>query len=229
MPDNFESYRRFADEESASELMELLDKNHIVYETETTETTSKDLIFVAPQTLDTFLVKLKPGDFKTVNDLLQQVPEPTINEERFNFLSEFEDNDLLEIIASPVEWEKGDAQIAEQLLKQRGKELTDDKIIELQKKKFETESKPKKGKPIWLLIGFISALLGGLFGILIGWHYYYSKAIDPNGNKFYEFDKATKKQGLIMFIIGIISFVLFFILISKLRIDSISYGYYPRY
>lgn len=52
----------------------------------------------------------------------------------------------------------------------------------------------RKGKIIWIIIGFLLAPLGGIIGLIIGSNYAY-------GN----FDRQTKLLGWIMIIISVIS------------------------
>ena len=71
----------------------------------------------------------------------------------------------------------------------------------------------KKGDEIYIVLGFISALLGGVIGIIAGYTYYQSKEEGPNGNRYYIYDEKTRKQGQVMMIVGILVFLL---LLAKL-------------
>jgi len=53
----------------------------------------------------------------------------------------------------------------------------------------------KKADEVWVVLGFIFSLLGGLIGIVIGINYI-------KGN----YDKETKKKGWIITILGLIIF-----------------------
>lgn len=53
------------------------------------------------------------------------------------------------------------------------------------------------GDDLWITIGFICAILGGLLGIVIGGHYI-------RGN----YDKKTKDKGWIMAIIGFVMMII---------------------
>jgi len=64
----------------------------------------------------------------------------------------------------------------------------------------------EKGKPYLIVIGYISAFLGGVFGIMLGSNFLYLKSTKKDGTKKFIYDNSTRQHGLIMMIIGIIVF-----------------------
>jgi uncharacterized membrane protein YfcA len=61
----------------------------------------------------------------------------------------------------------------------------------------------------WLLvIGWVSAVLGGLVGIFIGAYLATAKAPAGGGETTFKYDDYSRKQGIPMAIIGLIVFVL---------------------
>ncbi|MFM2226299.1 MAG: hypothetical protein RJA07_2501 [Bacteroidota bacterium] len=64
----------------------------------------------------------------------------------------------------------------------------------------------EKGKSYLIVVGYISSILGGIFGIMLGSSYYYLKSTNKDGNSKYIYDINTRKHGLFMILIG--SFVI---------------------
>lgn len=60
----------------------------------------------------------------------------------------------------------------------------------------------KQGSQSWIIAAFILSLFGGLWGIILGYPYAYSKHKNAKGNEFYYYNKSTRKYGRWMLIIG---------------------------
>lgn len=82
---------------------------------------------------------------------------------------------------------------------------------ELSQKRIDDLRKPEKGNTYWLIFGFISAVLGGILGIFIGWFHSTFKKTDPKGQRVYVYDYPTRKTGQQIFWIGIISLIIWVI------------------
>jgi hypothetical protein len=78
------------------------------------------------------------------------------------------------------------------------------------KEQFE---KGRQGNKVYIVLCFISALLGGLLGIIGGYVYSQSKHSDNSGERYYIYDKKTRDQGRIIMILG--TFILLIILIWR--------------
>ena len=64
----------------------------------------------------------------------------------------------------------------------------------------------EKGKTYLIIIGYISAFLGGILGIMLGSNFLYLKSTKKDGTKKIIYDNSTRQHGLFMMIIGIIVF-----------------------
>ncbi|MCX6351938.1 MAG: hypothetical protein NTX03_08745 [Bacteroidetes bacterium] len=64
-----------------------------------------------------------------------------------------------------------------------------------------------------ILAGYLGALIGGVFGILLGMLIMMSKTLTPQGIQYFTYDDASRKQGKMMVIIG--AACLFIILLIK--------------
>lgn len=65
----------------------------------------------------------------------------------------------------------------------------------------------------WLIAGYIFALLGGLLGVIIGAHLAFSKIISADGQKIPRYVTSTKNQGIVIFLIAIVSMIVWNIVI----------------
>ena len=107
----------------------------------------------------------------------------------------FTDEELIDVIEKSDEWNRFDVQLAQKLLKERGNEITTEQINELKKQRIIELSKPEEGQNVYIIIGYVCALLGGLLGIFIGWHLLTYKKTLPNGNRIYAYSDNDRKQG----------------------------------
>lgn len=66
----------------------------------------------------------------------------------------------------------------------------------------------RKGNELYIVLGFVSAFLGGLIGIIAGYVFSQSKQVAPSGESYYVYKKQTRDNGRIMMIIGIFAFLI---------------------
>lgn len=101
-------------------------------------------------------------------------------------------------------------------MNERGNEITNKQINELKKQRIIELSKPEEEKNIYIIIGYISALLGGLLGVFIGWHLLTYKKTLPNGNRIYAYSENDRKHGNRILILGAV-FIVVWILYRILK------------
>ena len=73
--------------------------------------------------------------------------------------------------------------------------------------KIEKLSQPEKSQTFWVIIGYLSAFMGGLFGLLIGYHLLTHKKVLPNGDKIFDYNEKDRKHGERILIIGVLILV----------------------
>jgi hypothetical protein len=202
----FEIYRRFTDKEDASLFIDALKENEIDFVIDNVEN-KNDVIFAPAQALEGIYIKIKPSDFEKANSIGQE-NNNTLNQDRIIFLKEFEDDDLIQIIQNPNEWDTGDIEIAKLILKERGNINSESDVNEIRKTKIEALIKGKNGETLWITIGFIFALLGGLWGFVLGWYYNTDKTTAPNGERYFTYNPITRKKGLYIFYISIVAAII---------------------
>jgi len=74
-------------------------------------------------------------------------------------------------------------------------------------------TKPEGSQKVWIIAGYILALLGGLIGLFIGLQLLTYKKTLPNGDIVHVYSELDRKHGLIIIVIGVI--MLTFSIVSK--------------
>lgn len=203
MKEQFLTFRRFNQAQEANELIETLKAHNIPYELE--DSSGFDVSFSGNSLNKEYRVKLRPPDFESTEELLLNETQVTTDQlPADHYLLSFSDEELIDLIMKPDEWNPVDFKLAQQLLKQRGKEFSAESIRQLRDKRNEQLAQPEESKSVWIYVGFISAILGGLIGILIGWHLMTFKKTLPNGQRVYGYTTADRKRGQTIFFLGLV-------------------------
>ena len=61
---------------------------------------------------------------------------------------------------------------------------------------------PEPYHKAWIYFGYFSAIVGGLFGIIIGWYLYYSKKKLPDGKSVYSYREWERIHGKQILLLG---------------------------
>jgi hypothetical protein len=188
--------------EEALELMDFLKNHNITCELE--DTAAFDVTFSGNPLNKEFRVKLKQSDFEPAEELLINEAHASADQlPSDHYLLSFTDEELIEIVSKPDEWSAADYKHALQLLKDRGKEFSAESVKAMKKQRYDQLAKPEESKPVWIYVGFISAILGGLIGIFIGWHLLSFKKTLPNGQRVYGYTMTDRKRGQTIFFLGL--------------------------
>ncbi len=204
---DFAIFKRFNDPGLAYELAEELRKNGIEFQV-IDDSPSVDITFTNNSTFqkETQLM-IRQTDFEKANKIQEEyADEILMNLNKDHYLFEFTNDELYEILEKPDEWNYIDYKLAQKILKDRGKNINEHLLKSLKQERITELSEPDKGDSLWIIIGYISALLGGFLGVTIGWIIWTMKKTLPNGEKIYVYSESDRKHGKIMLIIGIIIF-----------------------
>lgn len=197
----------------AAGVVELLDKNNITYVIEKTEA-SGDIVFAGNTLEEELHVKIKAEDFETAQKLLEDLEEIDAEKlEKDYYLFEFSDKELVEILEKPDEWSLNDYRWAQEILKQRGKEVTKPQLEDWKKKRFEFLSQPEVVKGSYVFNAYLFCVLGGIIGFFMGRHTHVFRKLLPNGQKVYAFDEASRDKGRKIEMTGLIFFAIYIILL----------------
>jgi hypothetical protein len=210
------TFRRFNSIEEAQELMDVLKAHHIACELE--DTSAFDVTFSGNTLNKEYRVKLQQSDFEPAEELLLNQPHVSADQlPSDHYLLSFSDDELLEIVTKPDEWSAADYKLALQLLKEHGKEFSADSIKALKKQRYNELAQPEENKPVWIIVGFVSALFGGILGVFIGWHLMTFKKTLPDGQRVYGYTTADRKKGQTILFLGLIfAFLWLLVIISDL-------------
>ncbi len=149
-------------------------------------------------------LKIRLSDFEKVDSLFEKEAENSLTKIGDDYyLFSFTEDELIEILEKPDEWNKQDYVLAKQILKNRGKDINDDELKNLKKQRLNQLSKPENGMNVWVVIGYISSICGGLFGIFIGSALTSTKKTLPTGEIIHVFDERSRKHGKIILVIGV--------------------------
>jgi hypothetical protein len=218
--DQFQTFGKFEKKEDALKLADLFDKNNISYEIEDLEF-NFDQLFSSNKVNNEYRVKIQLQNFEKADALVvASANDDAIGihqSENQHYLYDFTDTELIDIVTKSDEWSKQDYTLALSILKERGKEISEVEIASLKNKRIEDLSKPENHNTLWIYIGYLSALAGGLFGIVIGWHLISSKKKLPNGDHLYNFSPAGRKHGRIMLLLGFI--ILIYVITKHILTD----------
>lgn len=215
MNEEFITFEKFNDQNSAREVGDLFAEQNIEFVLED-NSLSFDPTFANNGFGKEYCIKLKKSDFEKANKVLADISENEINEiDNDYYLLSFTDDELIEVITKSDEWNKFDISLAKKLLKDKGKEITPEKIEEIKRQRIIELSKPEEGQKGYIILGYITAFLGGLLGIFIGWHLLTYKKTLPNGNRIFAYSENDRKQGNRILTIGYI-FLAFWLIIRIL-------------
>ncbi|MGP8215049.1 MAG: hypothetical protein ACLQQ4_05755 [Bacteroidia bacterium] len=207
-------YRKFFSIVEAEPLLEFLKEKGIDYRVNNYNSNIGST-FASTNNPNQVEVKLLPAQFEVADNLLEQDVEDTINSLPADYyLFSFSENELMEILRKPDEWTPEDYILAQQLLKKRGKIIHQESLHAMKMERLEELRQPEKGNKAWNMAGYAASILGGFFGILMGWYMMSSRKILPNGESVYAYDTDTRLSGKRMALIGAVFMVVWFILIA---------------
>lgn len=205
-------YRKFDDIALANDLTELLKKHEIIYFMEEQSLTVNPALVLNDELATNYVVKINGSDFDLVNQIMLEAESENTDElEKDYYLFDFTNDELIELLSKADEWSAFDIVHARKILAERGVVVSDEKMLELSKKRIIDLKTPEPPQTSWIIIGYLCSLLGGVFGIFIGWHLWSHKKTLPNGEKVFEYNENDRKHGKRIFYLSLVIFVLLFI------------------
>jgi hypothetical protein len=209
MEPEFITFQKFSDSELANNLAGLLAKHSIPYELEEDTQVFDPAFILNNPALKDYAVKIRGGDFDRANQVLMQEESIDINEvEKDYYLFGFTDEELMEVLVKADEWSAFDNVLARKILTERGKAINEETITRLNEKRIAELRTAEPPQTSWIIIGYIAALAGGIFGIFIGWHLYTYKKTLPDGERVFDYSENDRSHGQRIFDLSIIIFVI---------------------
>ncbi len=203
--------KRINTNEEASTIIELLQKNDIEYTLEKEDNQDTELAGDLAFGID---IKVKAEDLEKAEELLKGIEEIDVERlEKDYYLFAFSDQELIEILQKPDEWSYNDYLWAQDILKQRGKEVAAATLAEWKQKRMEFLSKPTKISNNFILTAYLFCLFGGIIGYFMGNYLSNAQKILPNGKKIFTYDEDSRKKGHTLKKTGLVSLLILIILI----------------
>ncbi|HEY5747023.1 MAG TPA: hypothetical protein VIU12_13150 [Chryseolinea sp.] len=199
-------FKKYNDKESAEALADQFRAHGIAFEI-TQDKENLDVLYGTNPSAEFYYVKIKSDDFPKANALLLDIGNTQLDAvDKTHYLFEFTDDELFDILSKPDEWNALDYQLAKKILKDRGREVSDEIIASLKKQRIVELAKPDERNRVWIFIGYLSILFGGLFAIIVGWHLFTYKKTLPDGQRVYEYSEKDRRHGRRIFYLGMIVF-----------------------
>lgn len=203
MGGEFVTFQRFGEKKSAEQLMALLEKHGVENILEDTSS-SLDSTFGTNTFDNNYAVKICQADFERANQaLIEDSIADLDNIGKDYYLFSFTDDELREILAHRDEWNAFDYLLAQKLLKQRGVAISQDELEALKQERITALSRPEPRQAVWIVAGYIMAVLGGWLGIIIGWYLSTHKKTLPNGERIHAYGETDRNQGRRILYVGI--------------------------
>lgn len=202
------TYRRFPDREQAEALAGVLSKHKIEFELKEYHQ-SLDGVYIGTNPFDAkFHINIKGDDFQKADAVLLKEGDQTLEQVGSDhYLFQFTDQELYDVVSKPDEWNELDYKLAAKILRERGRDVSDATIEKLKEERIKTLAKPESGGAVWIIIGYLSAFIGGALGIFIGWHLSSFKKTLPDGRRVKAYTPSARQHGSIILMIGIVAFI----------------------
>jgi hypothetical protein len=118
-----------------------------------------------------------------------------------SILQQFDDRDLIEILAYHNNYSATKVARATAILIKRG--FIGEDMATLVKQKIDADNQPQRAKSSAIVAGYLFTITGWLLGFAIGWFLYFSKAKHTiTGEKYYAHDAHSRKEGRNILIFG---------------------------
>lgn len=204
MNENYIIFRKFTVLEQAIELQDLLN-DHGIESILADNVPPVDITFAGSTLQNEIEIRIKQTDFKQAETILDKDAEELIDQiEKDYYLFAYTNEELYEILLKSDEWNAFDYNLAQKILKQRGKAIDKEMLNALKNERLKDLAKPTENQKPWIIAGYIFSLLGGFLGLIIGYFLWTSKKTLPDGQKVYSYCSNDRKHGKFIFYIGLI-------------------------
>ena len=200
------TYRTFDDLALAEDLANTLNQNGITYELKTIA--PKIDVSTMTSAAKQYVVTAYANDFDKINKLLQERALIDIeNVDADYYLFDFTNEELLGVITMSDEWSAFDVMLAQKILKDRGQNITEEKMESIQHERIEELKKPEPSQKNVIIAGYIFAVLGGLIGVFIGQYLAGYRKTLPNGEVVLAHSDSDRKQGKYIMTLGTVMLI----------------------
>lgn len=221
MKQDFVQFQSFNDIGLAKEMSDWLSQHQIASVVED-NSPSLDPVIIGNGLDASITLKLRSDDFPRAHEALEHFYQAQIQDiDKDYYLFSFSNDELKAILEQPFEWSYIDFLLAQQLLKQRGIEVTAEELSLHKQKSIIIAATPEKLKMTWIVLGYLFAFLLSLVGIFYGASILVFRKTLPNGQRINVYDRDTRIQGVIILVIS------FIMALIRLAFNVVQFSLYP--
>jgi hypothetical protein len=185
------SFRKFNDKETAEALGQLFHDNKILFEI-ISDAGNLDELYGNSELHNYYHVKIQGADFPRAKQImiteLQSQVDHTATD---HYLFEFGDAELLEVIYKADEWSEFDYLLAKRILKERGKQISEEEVQKITAARKLELAKPEEFE---VPLTYSKNTLGSIFSAMMAWSIITEKKTLPDGQRVYRYAKASRDR-----------------------------------
>jgi len=201
-------FRTFITEQEALDVCELLIQKGIQVKLKNSleQKDVPNLIQVGHVTYEVYVAQ---EDQQDAEELLQSNQISDEPKEDY-YLSQFNKEELLNVLIDARDWSEFDVNLAEKILIERGENI-DLKFIETERQKRIDAMKKFDKMPIFqITLGYILGFAFAPVAIIIGYAIYVDKKVLPDGSKMFRYSNYDRGNGIFIIVISCIMIAFYF-------------------
>lgn len=159
-----------------------------------------------------YLLRVPHTHVQKAREVLSEIAADRVSQyDKDHYLYGFELEELYEVLERPDEWSPEDYILAQKILEERGRPMSQQDIETLYKARIDEIRRPRRMDKNWIVVAYVGAVMGiflGIFGlaaIMLAWSMLFKKT-DPTGQKFYTYDLETRTHAKRILIIALVAF-----------------------
>ncbi|MFM2387551.1 MAG: hypothetical protein RL660_2308 [Bacteroidota bacterium] len=222
MTDTFLTFKKFNDVEIANEIVELLKAKQIDFHIDEDYKQFSNPLLSDNAVDHRVCLKLRAEDFVKAQSVIDEYYRDIADSiGKDYFLYKYTDNDLFDILTKPDEWGELNCQLAQKILVERGHDINPETIKQHIEQITTEDAKPEVAGKIYIFLGYVVAILGGLLAIMYGEHLVSSKKTMRDGTQVYTYREEDRKHGKRIFRIGIVFLIIGLILFIYIKLRQL--------
>lgn len=208
-------FKSLSNIEEAEKIGEELALHHIAYEIESPPQLL-DRNFIGEQPMPEHYIKLLPSDFTRANEIVESLYKKiaaTVGKDYY--LYDFSDEQVLDVVNHKSEWGDLNYYVALEILAKRG--IPYDKQFTNALEEEAAAIVPQPAKPFYLFLAYIILAISflsihpafSIVGLIAGLFLYGATKTLKNGTRIPYYDPNSRKNGMIMIAVSILSILWF--------------------
>lgn len=179
-----------------------------------------DVSFAFNQIEPAVTLELYGKDFRKAERILETFYEHRLDSvESDYYLFSFTDDELLDIIARPDEWGRMDYILAQKILADRDHPLDAATLEKMRSDRTAVLAQPEPTRREWIVLGYVLALAGGVFGFITGGILATQKKTLPDGTRRFVYSSRDRRSGRRIFALSWVGIILYL----ALRLSVLKY------